>query len=119
MLQSLSTALLPIRLIHSPTSSVSSFQSPTILVQSPSSDTGRPIQGRQRSSGPSDSEIAEEDEDNDSDEGSSTPIQAPAKESALSSPDEHVGSAGLIDTQDSDDIMPEEPFEGFVNKLYR
>ena len=84
-----------------------------------SSSSSNSIQGRQRSSGPSDSEIAEEDEDNDSDEGSSTPIQAPAKESALSSPDEHVGSAGLIDTQDSDDIMPEEPFEGFVNKLYR
>ena len=84
-----------------------------------SSSSSNSIQGRQRSSGPSDSEIAEEDEDNDSDEGSSTPIQAPAKESALSSPDEHVGSAGLIDTQDSDDIMPEELFEGFVNKLYR
>jgi hypothetical protein len=34
----------------------------------------------------------------------STPIQAPAKESALSSPGDHVGSAGLIDTKDSDDI---------------
>ena len=36
----------------------------------------------------------------------STPIRTPAKdsESALSSPGDHVGSAGLIDTQDLDDI---------------
>ena len=75
------------------------------------------IQGRQRFSEPSDSEIAEEDDD---DEEISTPIQTPAKESALSSAGDHVGSAGPIDnTQDSDDIRPEEPFVGFVNKLYQ
>ena len=36
----------------------------------------------------------------------STPIRTPAKDSVsdLSSPGDHVGSAGLIDTQDSDDI---------------
>ena len=77
------------------------------------SSSSNSIQGRQRFSEPSDSEIAEEEDEDD--EEISTPIQAPAKESALSSADDHVGSAGPIDTQDS----PEEPFVGFVNKLYQ
>ena len=77
------------------------------------SSSSNSIQGRQRFSEPSDSEIAEEEDEDD--EEISTPIQAPAKESALSSAGDHVGSAGPIDTQDS----PEEPFVGFVNKLYQ
>ena len=37
------------------------------------------------------------------------------KESALSPPDDYVGSAGPTHTQDSDDVRLKEPFIGFVN----
>jgi hypothetical protein len=93
---------------------------PSQSTSSSLSDPARSIQGRRRSPGPSDSEIAEEDKD---DEEGSTLIRAPAKESAPSSSGDHVGSAGQSDTHDSDDIEPEDPFElpfvGFVNKLYQ
>ena len=81
------------------------------------SDPARSVQGgRRRSAGPSDSEIAEEDKD---DEEGSTLIKAPGKESTPSSPGDHVDSAGPSDTHDSDDIRPEESITGFVGKLYR
>jgi hypothetical protein len=82
---------------------------------SSSSDPARSIQGRRRSPGPLDSEIAEE-EDKDDEEGLTL---IPAKDSATSSHGDHVSSAGPSDTHDSDDIGPEEPFVGFVNKLYQ
>ena len=84
-------------------------------ISSSLSDTATFAQGRQRSPGPSDTEIAE---DNDGEE-SSTLIRAPAEASAPSSPGDHVCSAGPADIQDSDDIRPEEPFVGFVDKLYQ
>ena len=82
-----------------------------------SSNSERSIQGGQIFPGPSDSEIAEE---KDKDEGStlfwnllwsSTPV----KESAPSSPSDHVGS-GSSHTHNSVDIRLEEPF---INKLYQ
>ena len=79
-------------------------------------DPARSVQGRRRSAGPSDSEIAEEDKD---DEEGSTLIKAPGKESTPSSLGDHVDSAGPSDTHDSDDIRPEEYITGFVGKLYR
>jgi hypothetical protein len=72
----------------------------------------RAIQGRRRSPGPLDFEMAEEDIDN---EEGSTLIpdlpwsSAPTKESVPSSPGDHVGSAGPSDAHDSDGI-PEDPF---------
>ena len=77
------------------------------------SDPARSIRGSQTSSGPSDSEIAEEDKD----EGSSL-IRALAKESAHSSLGD-VGFAGPSDSHDSDDIRSEESIVDFVDKLYR
>jgi hypothetical protein len=80
-----------------------------------SSSSSNSIQGRQRSSGPSDSEIAEEEEDDD--EEGSTSIRAPAKESALLSPGDHfVLRVQLVPKTRM--IWPEELFVGFVNKLY-
>ena len=78
------------------------------------SDPARSIQGRQTSPGPSDSEIAEEDND----EGS-TLIRAPARELAPSSSGDHVGSAGDTHDSESDDIWPKEFFMSFVDKLYQ
>ena len=89
---------------------------PNPNTSSSSSNSARSIQGRQRSSGPSDSEIAEEVND---DEEGPTLIRVPAKESAPSSPGDHAGSADPSDTQYLDDIRPEEPFVGFVDKLYQ
>ena len=90
---------------------------PNPNTSSSSSNSERSIQGGQISPGPSDSEIAEE---KDKDEGStlfwnllwsSTPV----KESAPSSPSDHVGS-GSSHTHNSVDIRLEEPF---INKLYQ
>ena len=89
---------------------------PNPNTSSSSSNSARSIQGRRRSAGLSDSEIAEEDKD---DEESSTLIRTPANESAPSSPGDHVGSAGPSDTHDSDDIRPEGRIVSFVNKLYQ
>jgi hypothetical protein len=92
---------------------------PNPNTSSSSSNPAMSFQGRRRSPRPSDSEIAEEDKD---DEKVSTLIRdlpwssAPAKESTLSSPRDHVGSAGSSDNHDSDDIRLEEPF---VDKLYQ
>jgi hypothetical protein len=85
---------------------------------SSSSNSARSIQGRRRSPGPSDSEIAEEDKD---DEEGSTLFwnlpwsSAPARESAPSSPGDHVGS-GSSHTHYLDDIRLEEPF---MDKLHQ
>ena len=100
---------------------------PNPNTSSSSSNPARSIQGRRRSSasGPSDSEISEEDK-LDVDEKGSTLIRdlpwssAPAKDSPPSSPRDHwhVGSAAPTDsnTHDSDNIRLEKPF---VDKLYQ
>jgi hypothetical protein len=91
---------------------------PNSNTRSSLSDPARSVQGRRRSAGPSDSEIAEEDKDDE--EGSTLLIKAPAKESTPSSPGDRVGSADPSDTYDSDDIRPaEESLVGFLGKLYR
>ena len=76
---------------------------PNPNTSSSSSDSARSIQGSRRSPGPSDSEIAEEEKDDEE----------------RSTPGDLVGSADPSDTQDLDDIRSEEPFVGFVNKLYQ
>ncbi|KAF8802246.1 hypothetical protein BYT27DRAFT_6773812 [Phlegmacium glaucopus] len=93
----------------------------TVTHRSSSSNPSEPIQGRQRSSGPSESEVAEE-EDNDNEEGS-TPIQVPwdSPSSASSSPRHHVGPGSpTSDTHDSDDIVPEKRLvpTTFVDRLH-
>ena len=84
---------------------------------SESSNPVRSTQGKRRCPGPSDSEIAEEDND---DEEDSTLIQAPEirVESRPSSPEDHVDFAGPSDAHNLDDIRSEESFVGFVDKLY-
>ena len=83
-----------------------------------SSNSARSIQGRRRSSGPSGSEIAEGDKDDE--EGPPLfwdlpSFSSPAKESAPSSPGDHVGSAVSSHPHNSDDIRLEEPF---IDQLY-
>ena len=88
---------------------------PNPNTSSSSSNPARSIQGRRRSPGPSDSEMAEEDKD---DEEGSTPIRdlwSSAPESAPSSPRDHVGSENPSDIHDSDDIRQ----KPFVYKLYQ
>ena len=80
-----------------------SLRPPNPNTSSSSSDSARSIQGSRRSPGPSDSEIAEEEKDDEE----------------RSTPGDLVGSADPSDTQDLDDIRSEEPFVGFVNKLYQ
>ena len=92
---------------------------PNPNTSSSSSNPASSIKGRRRSSGPSDSEMAEEDK---VEEKGSTLIRdlpwssAPAKDSSPSSPRDHVGSAAPTDTHDSDNIRLEKPF---VDKLYQ
>ncbi|KAF8802243.1 hypothetical protein BYT27DRAFT_7173426 [Phlegmacium glaucopus] len=87
----------------------------TTTPHSSSSNPAESIQGRRGSPGPSECEVAEE-EDND-DEESSTPIQVPWV-SPSSSPRRHVGPTD--DTHDADDIVPEKRLvPSFVDKLYR
>ena len=76
---------------------------PNSNTNSSSSNPASSIQGRRRSSGPSDSEIAEEDKD---DEEDSTLFRDLPWWSLSLAPSDH----------DSDDIRSEEPF---VNRLYR
>ena len=89
---------------------------------SSASNPAKYIHGRQRSFGPSDSEIAGVEGDDDEEEEGSTLIQAPAKESALLSPADHVASVAPTDTQDLDDIKPEEllwvSWANYISELF-
>ncbi|KAF8802237.1 hypothetical protein BYT27DRAFT_7197332 [Phlegmacium glaucopus] len=94
----------------------------TTAPHSSSSCPAESNQGRQICPGPSESEVAEQ-EDNDNEEGS-TPIQVPwdSPSSASSSPRHHVGPGSpTSDTHDSDDIVPEKRLvpTTFVDKLYQ
>ena len=86
---------------------------PNPNTSSSSSNSARSNQGRRRSPGPLDSEIAVENND---DEEGSTRFWEFLSFSAPSSTGDHLGSAGLSHTHDSDGNWLEEPF---IDKLHQ